>query len=223
MPGLEEFAATADKVGVHPPFPIDEATRARIQDAYRPGSAGWWDEGPGSEPLLTQVEPLLGANAEPDPTFFVESWTIGVSAASENYLHRHQESKNLSTPMPAGFSRFTFLPFLNIEPAVPVSSAAPVTSSGSVREASVSSGWQEAEMEPAMFAPLTFETACRLLGVAASSTREQIRAAYRKMAGRYHPDRMGREGNREQKQASDRMAAINEAYRLLTTAIQQEA
>jgi len=70
--------------------------------------------------------------------------------------------------------------------------------------------------------PLTPESACRVLGVAAASSREQIRAAYRKMASRYHPDRQDRlvrSGAREQKLATDRMAAVNEAYRVLCTGL----
>ncbi len=63
--------------------------------------------------------------------------------------------------------------------------------------------------------PLTFPAACRLLGVAATSTREQIKAAYRKMAGRYHPDRLETAGSVDPQLATDRMASINEAYRLL--------
>ncbi len=63
--------------------------------------------------------------------------------------------------------------------------------------------------------PLTLEGACRVLGVAASGTREQIKAAYRRMANRYHPDRVGRRTEQEQLSATERMVAINEAYRLL--------
>jgi DnaJ family protein C protein 3 len=57
--------------------------------------------------------------------------------------------------------------------------------------------------------------ACRLLGVNAGSTREQVRAAYRRMASQWHPDRRTDEVGRV---ANERMAAINEAYRLLREA-----
>ncbi len=63
--------------------------------------------------------------------------------------------------------------------------------------------------------PLTLERALQLLGVSASSTREQIRAAYRRMAGLYHPDRMHHSSETERRAATERMISINEAYRLL--------
>ncbi len=72
-----------------------------------------WTEAQSTGPLLT---PLLGEDAEPDPAFFVESWTAGVTTASENYLRRHQHEKSHETPTPAGFPSFTFVTFLNFEP-----------------------------------------------------------------------------------------------------------
>jgi DnaJ-class molecular chaperone len=79
---------------------------------------------------------------------------------------------------------------------------------------------REEDCQPAeevMAGPLTVESARELLGIAVTSTREQIRAAYRKMASRYHPDRLARSAPHEQKLASERMASINEAYQLLCT------
>jgi DnaJ-domain-containing protein 1 len=63
--------------------------------------------------------------------------------------------------------------------------------------------------------PLTLDAARRLLGVTAASTRDEIKAAYRQMASLYHPDHLARRGDRDRQLATDRMAAINEAYRLL--------
>ncbi len=204
---------------MHPPFPIDEAFRARVQDAERSGSASLWNETAASDPLLAQVEPFLGEAAEPDPMFFVESWTFGVTAASENYLRRHQEPKNHESAMPAGFSSFSWLPFFNIEPPAPVAPATAANAVEPTRNPCASDALrQEQETDLLPPGPLTFHAACRLLGVAATSTREEIKAAYRKMASRYHPDRLEHAGSSSEKQASDRMASINEAYRLLCTA-----
>ena len=62
---------------------------------------------------------------------------------------------------------------------------------------------------------LTLERARRILGVAADSTRDQIKAAYRQLASRYHPDRHTAESDEQRRLATERMASINEAYRLL--------
>jgi DnaJ-class molecular chaperone len=59
-----------------------------------------------------------------------------------------------------------------------------------------------------------------LLGVAATSTREQIKAAYRRMASQCHPDRLREELRR---QATDQMAEINEAYSLLCDCLREQA
>jgi DnaJ-domain-containing protein 1 len=64
--------------------------------------------------------------------------------------------------------------------------------------------------------PLTLEGARQLLAVASTSTREQIKTAYRRMASRYHPDRLVSGTEKERQLGTDRMAAINEAYRLLS-------
>jgi DnaJ-domain-containing protein 1 len=190
---------------VHPPFPIDETFDVRIQDAYRFGTASTWNGADGGQSLLEQIEPLLGEGAEPDPAFFVESWTVGVVAASENY-DRRQRQKNSRKSESAAWPSFSpFTPVFTTGFASPVQSA--------VRPIS-GDAWDELEMEP-IPRPLNFEAAFRLLGVAVNSTRDEIKAAYRKMASRYHPDHVVRSGAREQKIASDRMASINEAYRML--------
>src|ERR1017187_5771188 len=41
--------------------------------------------------FVDDVERLLGDNAEPDTLFFVESWTLGVPAAIENWQQRRLE------------------------------------------------------------------------------------------------------------------------------------
>jgi DnaJ-domain-containing protein 1 len=166
-----------------------------------------------AETLLTQIEPVLGQDAVPDPTFFVESWTVGVTAASENYLHRHQHQKSHESPAPVDFPSFSFVAFLNPDPPAPVAPASSPGPAEPVRDFSAARKWGEEDAFVPV--PLTFQAACRLLGVAAISTREQIRAAYRKMASRYHPDRLENAAGGDARLASDRMASINEAYRLL--------
>jgi DnaJ-domain-containing protein 1 len=208
---------------VQPPVPID-FWQGRIEQAYRFGSSPAWAGTETATPLATQIEPLLGQNVEPDSTFFVESWTIGVSGASENYLRRHQHEKDHPAPTPMSFPSYSFVTFLNVDPHTPIPTQSVPKASTSAGHSFPSRPHGEEENEAFVPGPLTFQSACRLLGVTTSSTRDQIRAAYRKMASRYHPDRLASAQSMDPKLASDRMASINEAYRLLCeSAVEQSA
>jgi DnaJ-class molecular chaperone len=70
---------------------------------------------------------------------------------------------------------------------------------------------------------MTPRRACRLLGVSANSSGEQIKAAYRRMASQWHPDRLARGSEHERQMATEQMAAINEAYSLLRSGSRQQA
>lgn len=187
-------------------FVLESCTRA--QEAYTAASTA---EGNAPNPsLFAQVEQLLGEDSEPDVAFFVESWTHGVAAASENFLRRHHgqkaPQKNREHAAPAFNTICSFPPFFTIDES-------PMNPEPS----------QEAEFlpenaepsAPTTF-PLTLEAASDLLGIASTSTHNEIKAAYRKMASRYHPDRLEHASLHQQQGATDRMAAINEAYRLLS-------
>ena len=81
----------------------------------------------------------------------------------------------------------------------------------------------ESEIRPETTYSMTPRRACRLLGVTASSTGEQIKAAYRRMASQWHPDRLERGSEHARRMATDQMAAINEAYSLLRSGPRQQA
>jgi DnaJ-like protein len=66
---------------------------------------------------------------------------------------------------------------------------------------------------------MTVGQARRVLGLSAESTREQVRAAYRRMAGAWHPDRMAGRAEAVRQAATEQMAEINEAYRVLRAAV----
>jgi DnaJ-domain-containing protein 1 len=184
------------------------------QEAYTAASAA-----EGSQPnpsLFAQVEQLLGEKSEPDPDFFIDSWTLGVAAASENFRRRRQDQKVphriREHAEPAFQTLCSFPPFFTLEES-PKNAEPPSWDAerlpGHVESPSPSA--------PSTF-PLTIEAASDLLGIAADSTRDQIKIAYRKMASRYHPDRLARRSDLERQLATDRMASINEAYRLLCEA-----
>ncbi|MGB7134243.1 MAG: J domain-containing protein [Acidobacteriaceae bacterium] len=172
-------------------------------------------------PFLTQIEQLLGEETEPDAGFFVDSWTEGVAAASENFLRR-QERKSRNHEMPWNLS-WSFAPFFVGGAEAAAESPWPcreaLAERSSMEDPGRHGGDEEADGQTAdeakVVRPLTLESARRVLGVEATSTRVQIRAAYRRMVNLYHPDLPAYRGAREQKLASDRMASINEAYRQL--------
>jgi DnaJ-domain-containing protein 1 len=64
-------------------------------------------------------------------------------------------------------------------------------------------------------AGMTVGRARRVLGLSVESTREQVRAAYRRMAGEWHPDRVAGQAEEVRKAATEQMAEINDAYRML--------
>jgi DnaJ-domain-containing protein 1 len=200
-----------------PSWVINEAALAGVREAQSRAAAPQSRGADPGAPFLTQIEQVLGVEAEPDSEFFVDSWTVGVAAASESFLRR-QELKSREHQIPAWntFSSFTpwFVP--NVEASA--QAAWPIREQRSMADLH----WLDDEkadgqqaVDDAAVGPLTIESARRLLGVVATSTQEQIRAAYRKMASQYHPDRLAQSATHEQKLASDRMASINGAYHLL--------
>ena len=198
---------------------INEASLGGVREA-QPRTAA--PQPSGSEtgaPFLAQIEQVLGVETEPDAEFFIDSWTVGVAAASESFLRR-QELKSREHQIPKWDSFSSFTPWFVPNAEAPADAAwqlgerrlmADLLWVGDEDEVDRQAG------DEVMVGPLTLESARRLLGVAATSTREQIRVAYRKMASRYHPDRLALGAPPVQKLASDRMASINEAYQLLCT------
>jgi DnaJ like chaperone protein len=66
---------------------------------------------------------------------------------------------------------------------------------------------------------MTLQRACQLLGVTATSTLKQIKAAYRRKVSQCHPDRLEDRANEVRQLATEQTAAINDAYRLLRSAL----
>lgn len=159
--------------------------------------------------LCAQLEPYLGEDCPPDPAFFVESWTLGAAAAADNLLRRHTEPEQ----QPPAFSTHFFPSF--VASAEWLSAATVPLPRHCAPTVGLDELLEDDEYVDLLTGALTVERARRILGVAANSTRDRIKAAYRQLASRYHPDHHAAQGDRERHLATERMAAVNEAYRLL--------
>jgi hypothetical protein len=180
--------------------------------------------------LVAQMEELLGSQSEPDSQFFVESWTLGVEAAAHRF-HERRDAAAYRDFDPSSFRPFDFSTPINfVQDAAADKHSAPSMPSGfsaawkaayGVPQSSPSGsqfGSQSADAQAGARAgaqPLTMDEACRMLGVSANSTRKQIKAAYRQLVWRYHPDRLVQGSEQDRRIATDRMISINEAYHML--------
>lgn len=194
-------------------YPVDREWNA---EAFGARSAGVAREQLAAEPsLCAQLEPLLGEDCAPDPAFFVESWTVGAAAATEN-LHRRLEKHQTSEPPTAFFTSHAFRPFFSsadwLQSATIPLPTQPTADLADLRDAIHNDLLNQ---EHLLAIPVSLASARRVLGVAAGSSRDQVRIAYRQLANRYHPDRHADQGEEERRLATECMAAINEAYRLL--------
>lgn len=204
-------------------------TAQRTASAHSSSQSSPWTSPEDSAALLDLMHDLLGTNAEPDPLFFVETWTLGIDAAAHNFQTRHHNSTHTG-PNASPFRSFDFsVPLVFIQEAsdfAPKSAGfsaarkdaygvSPASPSSHTTASPQAMPHDEIPAMPAPGLPLTPEDACRLLGVSATSTRQQIKSAYRQLVRRYHPDRLEHSSEQEQRIATDHMTSINQAYRLL--------
>ena len=191
--------------------------------------------------FVDEFQRLVGEDSEPDTRFFVESWTSGTAAAVESFQQRLQrraesersrdlfcQSDDLDT---VSFAHERAL-YAEFAPSTSASANENSLSTGrelSEEEAAAQTqeaAWQEWESfaeerngGSGAIDPMTKELACRLLGVTATSTRKQIKAAYRRMVSQWHPDRLELATEDVRQLANQRMATINEAYHLLLSCL----
>jgi len=210
----------------------------RVVQTLDSNGAGWPDQ------FVNKLDQILGADSEPDPLFFVESWTLDFDSAVEN-LHRrqriarqeqlHQECKQETANCLNYVSTESFLrdralhsEFFTSASAATIlrcRDAAPLpqfSADASTRAQYPSSHDEEAcaaELDDLQSTthPLTQDRACRILGVTATGTREQIKSAYRRRASQFHPDRLESTTAEARQFATEKMIEINAAYRLLNS------
>lgn len=200
--------------------------------------------------FVDEFQQLLGDESAPDTQFFVESWTFGMNAAVDNYQQRRKK-KAIRDRQSNGFEEFDDLVNLSMNEGSEDFTEYPYPVETATYTGSPETGWrlrsseepgsQSQELQaqdldahefdpldevfgssPASSYPMTPTNACQLLEVSATSTREQIKAAYRRKVSQWHPDRLNRRSEEVRQRANAEMAAINEAYRLLSTALTQK-
>jgi hypothetical protein len=217
-------------------FELHRGSDAHIVEETAASSVAAQDRPVPSFRFVDQLENLLGVGAEPDPLFFVDSWTIGLPAAIGGFAKRRNEQSDCQWrgQMPDGLEDFPtysrdgvssltgeFLTsvraaFADHYGAIP-DGACEESAKHLPKEPVYASDSFDMEAEDCQdgHESLTIETACSLLGVKLISTRKQIRAAYRQMASRYHPDRLEHKSEPARRLATERMARINEAHQML--------
>lgn len=214
-------------------YPVDRDFRPTDRPPASANSSAWTS--PENQPaLLDLMQDLLGTQAQPDPLFFVETWTLGVEAATESFRARQPITPAQDDSAPSACRPFDFtVPLIFVydqsdfpSPPAGFSAAWKVAYGDDAHHVALPSSThlktppnEVPFCTPAPNQPLTCEEACRMLGVAPTSTRQQIKTAYRQLAWRYHPDRLASSSEQEQRVATDRMTALNRAYRLLNEGI----
>jgi hypothetical protein len=187
--------------------------------------------------LACQIRELLGENCELDASILEESWASGLPLITPRFRReRNQVMEDVEGITFAELSTvgsFFSSPANGLlgdrpEYAYPARSAnsyaaawlrdpMEVFGSGTENQASVqdSAVCEKQTYDAGTLRPMTYQRACAVLRVSEESTVTQIRAAYRRMVGEWHPDRLEQSGERVRAFATKQMAAINEAYHLL--------
>jgi DnaJ-domain-containing protein 1 len=187
----------------------------------------------GPQHFVDQIAQVLGEDSELDPLFLEESWTLGIPAATRKWqqrqgAHADREQQSQSFRDLHNLGSIHFVEASDSADFIPQALASAVQrgyGANASQEVAPPTHRQPSQSHTAPtegpdptcapLRPMTPHHACRLLGVAANSTQEQLKSAYRCMVSQWHPDRLSRATDEARHHATDRMSAINEAYRLL--------
>ena len=200
--------------------------------------------------FTSSLQLLMGADFQPDPLFLEEAWRLGLPAAAENWHRRRRDRDDSNRRVPAERDTLSFCnsaqwaaEYVSLR-TVPTEDSRPRTSPGWTPQAWtpldraeqrwIPHGWtprgwapnndpSPSQDAPARDGNMTSQRACEILAVSPDSTREQVRSAYRRQVGACHPDRLQRASDKVRRTATDRLAKLNQAYRLLCDLLQQAA
>lgn len=223
-------------------FQVERGSCATTPESYE-ATPGIEPNGPRQAwQFVEEFQRLLGEDSEPDIRFFVDSWTAGTAAAVDSFQQRRQREPEREHPRDSfcesdSLDTVSFVQekalYAEFSASSPVQANAKCSNAGWPSQSSEEpaaraqeQAWQEWERfaeehddGSGTIHPMTQQLARRLLGVATTSTRKQIKAAYRKMVSQWHPDRLERRTEEVRHLATERMAAINEAYHLVIRAL----
>jgi hypothetical protein len=183
---------------------------------------------PPSSHFAGDIHSLLGEEAEPDPLFFVESWTLGAPTAAENLKQRRSRQDDFQ-PQTHNFGPSNQL---GAEFFVQQSQQYAQVSSprSAYREGFAAHSYQTSQDKSEPFTresessqqpnqPMTRQLALQILGVTATSSAIEIKSAYRRLVNEWHPDRFECQTERARQLATAKMSAINKAYQFLRTTL----
>jgi hypothetical protein len=194
--------------------------------------------------FVEHMQQLFGD--EPDPLFIEESWKVGVAAATENMQRRRLQQMDREEELRRGALRELGRIASLRGRREAVSEAedlgwkqsawvpADWVPADQVVQRTLPHGWmpvgvpqrenfeRDAVRRPAGGA-LTMEYAEEMLGVGAADSREEIRSAYRRMVGLCHPDKYQHATEAVRARATQQMAELNEAYRMLCESLMEQA
>ena len=79
-------------------------------------------------------------------------------------------------------------------------------------------GYQKEERNWQPYVDVTLQEAYRTLGIASTATDDEVRQAYRKLALRYHPDRVEAQGEAAREEAEKKFREVTEARDIIMRA-----
>jgi DnaJ-domain-containing protein 1 len=200
----------------------------------------------------SRMQQLMGADFEPDPLFLEETWSLGLPTAAENWHRRRREREDRNRRASADqdtrsfFSYAAWVAEFVSAPMARADEPQPHVQSSWTPQAWtpldraeqrwiphgwMPQGWTPRDDDPpadnVCTAPLSSnaerDRACRLLGISPDSAREQIRSAYRRKVSECHPDRLHGANEQMRQLATEQMAELNHAYRVLCALLLQQA
>jgi len=194
--------------------------------------------------LVEEIRGLVGEDAQPDPLFFEESWTLGAVTAVQNLRRRRWQQTEGVLHRPdidnLGAQSYVQQRAWWVDRSATTHGYAVVGQGiaewpvwrgeeAAARREDASQEWEplpagrDCQWTAGAAIPMTPCQACYLLGVTADSSWAEIKTAYRRMAGQWHPDRMQHCSEETRRLANDQMIAINQAYGLLRERMMQLA